>query len=862
VLALSDATDTPATTPPAESPPSDPLTSAPAPEPCAAPTTTTTTLPPAAPEAAQSFAPTAAADPATSASETTTTTTTTPTTTTAPTTTVPTTTVAETASAPTTTADPASISTTDATATTTTSPATATTVPAPPTSDPCAVVDTTLPPDAVVPAAPADRLPAETTTPDPASATTPPIVDPAPPLLPQEPTAPLPPTNPIWMSTGGSTSSTPWLPGSTALIAGRTPAGERRILVDDVDVILATIRQVESGGRYDIGPNRAQASGAYQFIPSTWNNFGGYAEAYLAPAEVQDLRARLDVTRFLTEYGGNVAMVPIMWYYPLAARDASWLDRVPNPAGGNRLTIREYQTLWLDRLATNATEILGAEVAGLSTPAQVSVLSALPQPTPEPDPAVVAGAPAIGAITPAVPAPVAPVSPAVEAAPPAAAPTGPNANGSVPTDGSVPSDDGLAPVELPVTLDEVTLPQPTIDLAARAVPPSLGEQGVGSMRTIAFPVLGPAEYVDGWGDSRDGGLRRHEGTDIIGVSMQPILAASDGVVTRAQFAAVGISGVAITITDADGWRYNYFHVNNDTPGTDDGAAADAFRIAPGISVGDTVVAGQIIGYMGDSGNSESSVSHLHFEFRDPTGQARPSYWSLRAAEANQACTIGIGPWSTALATATSIDSLGVDGQPATTTIATTPAATQPGVVAPVEPPVVHTAVTPLFGTGQWIIDSEGRVTATGDAALIAPRRDLACDPGPESAFGTDAAGWGALEADVLTGTVLEGVDLAGTVLEQVLPTPPIDPAIDPAVAVAADAAAVDAVDESAAAASATPAPASALDTSTGNTALGSADPIREPMTFVDSSTGETIIVVFELPTPRVELIQQMSTAPR
>jgi murein DD-endopeptidase MepM/ murein hydrolase activator NlpD len=809
--------------------PVDPAPAGAAPaEPCATTTTTTTTtVPSAVPGAAQPFAP-ATPDTSTATTTTSTTTTTTSTTTTTvPDTAVPPTTVPDTTVAPT-TVDPA------------------TTVP--PATDPCAVVDTTVPPtDGAVPDVPADRLPTDPAT-DPA-VTDPAAVDPAttePPAadLPTEPTGPLPPVNPAWLTTGGAASSTPWIPGSTALFPGRTPAGERRVLVDDVDVILATIRQVESAGRYGIGPNRAQASGAYQFIPSTWNNFAGYAEAYLAPPEVQDLRARIDVIRFLTEYDGDVSMVPIMWYYPRAATDASWLDRVPNPAGGNRLTIREYQTLWLDRLATNATVMLGAAVAGLTTPAQVSVLSDLPMPEPIVDP--LTGAipeAAVGTVAPAAvqpPAmPPAVVAPAVEPAP----------------DGSAPAPDGSLPVELPVTLDEVTLPESTIDLAARAAPPSLGEQGVGSMRTIAFPVLGPVDYVDGWGDARDGGLRRHEGTDIVGVSMQPILAAVDGVVVRAQHTSVGISGVAIAITDADGWRYNYFHANNDTPGTDDGAAADAFRIAPGLEVGDTVEAGQIIGYMGDSGNSELSVSHLHFEMRDPTGQARPSFWSLRAAQANQACTIGIGPWSTPEA-----------GDALTTDEAIEPTVATPVAELAVEQPLVHTVVTPLFGTGQWIIDSEGRVTATGDAALITAGRDAPCDPGPRNPFGTDAAGWGALDADVLLGTVLQDVDLTGTVLERVIPvdptiTVPADDAADPAVEPATDPALVvpptDAPPVDAPALVVAPIDA----TATAETPLAPYDPIRKPMTFVDSATGETIIVVFELPGPPLDRVQRMHTAP-
>jgi len=442
-----------------------------------------------------------------------------------------------------------------------------------------------------------------------------------------------------------------------------------------------------------------------------------------------------------------------------------------------------------------------------------------------------------------------------------------------------------------------------MELAARSVPPEYEPTpNAGSARSIVFPVLGPVAYADGWMDSRDGGRRRHEGTDIVGVQMQPILAAVDGEITRLQTESIGISGLAVTIRDSEGWRYNYFHENNDTPGTDDGQASDAFRLAPGLAVGSRVVAGQVIGYMGDSGNAENSVTHLHFEFRDPFGYARPSYWSLKSAEANQACTIGIGPWSTPLVS----DQVESDAVPQVASadaafVAPTAlvAATDPSAATAL-PVVEHTVVTPLFGEGQWVIDSDGRITATGDAALILPRRDLQCDPGPATPFGTDAAGWRAITSSIVDGTVLEGADLSHTILADVVPAPK-PPATDPAApadaAVATDAAAptdptVPVAGPAAPAAPAPAAPTSPLPTwttaglwptSTGRVAAVSrpvaaapppqpiasrppqpiastpsqatpstlpvedTEPIGEPLAFVDTATGETIIVRFERP---------------
>ena len=46
-------------------------------------------------------------------------------------------------------------------------------------------------------------------------------------------------------------------------------------------------------------------------------------------------------------------MVPVIWYYPRAAREPALMDQVPKPWAGNRLTVREYQMRWLDVLAVH-----------------------------------------------------------------------------------------------------------------------------------------------------------------------------------------------------------------------------------------------------------------------------------------------------------------------------------------------------------------------------------------------------------------------------------------------------------------------------------------------------------------------------
>lgn len=52
------------------------------------------------------------------------------------------------------------------------------------------------------------------------------------------------------------------------------------------------VKQRESGGNYNARNPSSTASGAWQFLDSTWAGFGGYPSAYLAPPDVQDERAR------------------------------------------------------------------------------------------------------------------------------------------------------------------------------------------------------------------------------------------------------------------------------------------------------------------------------------------------------------------------------------------------------------------------------------------------------------------------------------------------------------------------------------------------------------------------------------------
>src|SRR4051794_16752469 len=140
-------------------------------------------------------------------------------------------------------------------------------------------------------------------------------------------------------------------------------------------------------------------------------------------------------------------------------------------------------------------------------------------------------------------------------------------------------------------------------------------------RVITFPAQGAVHYSDDFGACRDGCGRRHQGIDIMGAKLMHEVAAADARVTFVRADASGTSGNMLTITDDAGWSYVYIHINNDTPGTDDGANPAQWRFAPGVRLGARVHKGQFVAYMGDSGNAEGTSPHLHFELHRPGGAA-------------------------------------------------------------------------------------------------------------------------------------------------------------------------------------------------------------------------------------------------
>ena len=148
---------------------------------------------------------------------------------------------------------------------------------------------------------------------------------------------------------------------------------------------------------------------------------------------------------------------------------------------------------------------------------------------------------------------------------------------------------------------------------ALGVLPDLATLGIPQIKV--FPSQGRCSFVDSWQWERSGG-RRHEGVDIMGPKGLALYAVLDGTITKMYGADSKLSGNALRLTTADGTYFFYAHL-------------DSF--AAGIAIGSVVRAGQIIGYMGSTGDAGSS--HLHFEVHPLGGSAVNPYPVVKAVDA-------------------------------------------------------------------------------------------------------------------------------------------------------------------------------------------------------------------------------------
>ncbi|MFZ4812177.1 MAG: M23 family metallopeptidase [Ilumatobacteraceae bacterium] len=177
---------------------------------------------------------------------------------------------------------------------------------------------------------------------------------------------------------------------------------------------------------------------------------------------------------------------------------------------------------------------------------------------------------------------------------------------------------------LPANATTTTAPVATTPATTAPTTPPTSGGDAPAVTLAAFPVQGPCWFTDSWLANRGGG-RKHEGVDLIAKSGQYLYAVVDGTLTRQVFDRPGSrSGNAWWLTAGDGSKTYYFY-----------AHLSAF--APGLSVGSTVVAGQIIGYVGRTGNAGGP--HLHFEIHPGGGAAVNPTASVKAIDGCRTTTV-------------------------------------------------------------------------------------------------------------------------------------------------------------------------------------------------------------------------------
>ena len=179
-------------------------------------------------------------------------------------------------------------------------------------------------------------------------------------------------------SPGGATGA----PGGSASGAAPPPGGmwPNTPASGNNKQILETIKKRESGGNYNIRSNSSSASGAYQFIDSTWRSRAQaagvdtqkYPRAFMAPPEVQDKVADVYISEVLRQNNNDVSKIPLVWYTGNAQGRMSAQALAVNRG----LTPQAYQASWM-----KTYQQMGGSVQTAST--QQSTPSA-PAPTPAP----------------------------------------------------------------------------------------------------------------------------------------------------------------------------------------------------------------------------------------------------------------------------------------------------------------------------------------------------------------------------------------------------------------------------------------------------------------------------------------------
>jgi peptidoglycan LD-endopeptidase LytH len=116
---------------------------------------------------------------------------------------------------------------------------------------------------------------------------------------------------------------------------------------------------------------------------------------------------------------------------------------------------------------------------------------------------------------------------------------------------------------------------------------------------MTCPIAAPNSFIDSWGFPRDGGARRHEGTDVMAAMGGPVVAVIEGRIT---YSGVGVTaGNWLELTGDDGNVYWYMHNQKNM------VTSGRVRV------------GEQIATVGDTGNAAGGPPHVHFEYHPGGG---------------------------------------------------------------------------------------------------------------------------------------------------------------------------------------------------------------------------------------------------
>ena len=146
---------------------------------------------------------------------------------------------------------------------------------------------------------------------------------------------------------------------------------------------------------------------------------------------------------------------------------------------------------------------------------------------------------------------------------------------------------------------------------------------------LIFPILGATSYTNDFGAPRPSG--GHQGNDIMAAKRTPVVAVESG--RAVKYTRSSNAGCMLYLYGKSGTTYMYIHLNNDRTLRNDnrGGCRNRVAYAPRLERRQWVKAGQLIGYVGDSGDANGIASHLHFEVHPNGGRAVSPYRHLRAA---------------------------------------------------------------------------------------------------------------------------------------------------------------------------------------------------------------------------------------